>query len=133
MRLYRRLLVFLRPHRWRLAGNVLLNIGSAVLDGVAFTLLIPFLNTLFGRPSGVAEGMGWLTRLQDLLIGPFLDAGDPMGSLRSVILVIIAMVTLKNLLLWGGGQLGASLQEYITRDLRAAVFTHMQRLPMGWF
>ena len=133
MRLYRRLLVFLRPHSWRLAGNVLLNVVSAVLDGVAFTLLIPFLNTLFGRPSGVAEDMGWLTRLQDLLIGPFLDAADPMGSLRSVILVIIAMVTLKNLLLWGGGQLGASLQEYITRDLRAAVFSHMQRLPMGWF
>lgn len=133
MRLYRRLLVFLRPHGWRLAGNVLLNVAAAALDGIAFTLLIPFLNTLFGLPSAVADGMGWLTRLQNLLIGPFLDVADPMGSLRSVILVIIAMVTFKNILLWGGGQLGASLQEFITRDLRAAVFTHMQRLPMGWF
>jgi subfamily B ATP-binding cassette protein MsbA len=133
MRLYRRLLVFLRPHGWRLAGNVTLNVIAAVLDGIAFTLLIPFLNTLFGRPNAVAEGMGWLSRLQELLIGSFLVAGDPMGSLRSVILVIIAMVALKNVFLWAGGQLGASLQEYITRDLRAAVFTHMQRLPMGWF
>jgi subfamily B ATP-binding cassette protein MsbA len=133
MRLYRRLLVFLRPHTWRLVGNVLLNVIAALLDGVAFTLLIPFLNTLFDRPQAIAEDMGWLTALQDRLIGAFLVDGDPMSSLRSVILVIIAMVALKNVFLWAGGQLGASLQEYLTRDLRAAVFTHMQRLPMSWF
>ncbi len=133
MRVYRRLLQFLRPHAWRMAGNVVMNVTAAVLDGVAFTLLIPFLNTLFGSPTQIAEGMGWITQLQTRLIGPFLDAADPMGSLRAVILVIIAMVTLKNLLLWGGGQLGASLQEYITRDLRHAVFSHMQRLPLPWF
>ncbi|MEX2182165.1 MAG: ABC transporter ATP-binding protein [Gemmatimonadaceae bacterium] len=133
MRLYRRLLAFLRPHSWRLAGNVVLNVTAAALDGIAFTLLIPFLNTLFGRPTKIAEDMGWLSDLQEWLIGSFLVPDDPMGSLRSVILVIIAMVTLKNVFLWAGGQLGASLQEYITRDLRAAVFTHMQRLPMSWF
>jgi ATP-binding cassette, subfamily B, bacterial MsbA len=133
MRLYRRLLVYLRPHSWRLVGNVLFNVVAALLDGVAFTLLIPFLNTLFGLSSVVVQDMGWLTIAQERLVGSFLIAGDPLGSLRGVILVIIAMVTLKNVFLWAGGQLGASLQEYITRDLRAAVFSHMQRLPLGWF
>jgi subfamily B ATP-binding cassette protein MsbA len=133
MRLYRRLLVYLRPHSWRLVGNVLFNAVAALLDGVAFTLLIPFLNTLFGLSSVVVQDMGWLTIAQERLVGSFLIAGDPLGSLRGVILVIIAMVTLKNIFLWAGGQLGASLQEYITRDLRAAVFSHMQRLPLGWF
>lgn len=133
MRLYRRLLVYLRPHSWRLVGNVLFNVVAALLDGVAFTLLIPFLNTLFGLSSVVVQDMGWLTIAQERLVGSFLIVGDPLGSLRGVILVIIAMVTLKNVFLWAGGQLGASLQEYITRDLRAAVFSHMQRLPLGWF
>ncbi len=133
MRLYRRLLVFLRPHTWRLAGNILFNVIAAALDGVAFTLLIPFLNTLFRLSSAVVQDMGWLTVAQERLVGAFLVEGDPLGSLRGVILVIIAMVTLKNVFLWAGGQLGASLQEYITRDLRAAVFSHMQRLPLGWF
>jgi subfamily B ATP-binding cassette protein MsbA len=133
MRVYRRLLRFLRPHAWRLGGNVFFNVVAAALDGVAFTLLIPFLNTLFGLEATIAGGMGWLTRLQDWLIGPFLDASDPMGSLRGVILVIMALVAVKNLFLWAGGQFGASLQEMITRDLRAAVFSHMQRLPLTWF
>lgn len=133
MRLYRRLLVFLRPHSWRLIGNILFNVTAAALDGIAFTLLIPFLNTLFGLPNAIAQDMGWLTDVQDRLIGAFLVADDALGSLRGVILVIIAMVALKNVFLWAGGQLGASLQEYLTRDLRAAVFAHMQRLPLGWF
>ena len=133
MRVYRRLLQFLRPHAWRLGGNVFFNVVAAALDGIAFTLLIPFLNTLFGLDTKIAGGMGWLTTLQTWLIGPFLDAGDPMGSLRAVILVIMAMVAVKNLFLWAGGQFGASLQEFITRDLRAAVFSHMQRLPLTWF
>ncbi|MBX3133921.1 MAG: ABC transporter ATP-binding protein [Gemmatimonadaceae bacterium] len=133
MRLYRRLLTFLRPHSWRLAGNVLFNVIAAALDGIAFTLLIPFLNTLFGLPNAIAQDMGWLTVIQERLIGAFLVPDDPLGSLQGVILVIIAMVALKNVFLWAGGQLGASLQEYITRDLRAAVFSHMQRLPLGWF
>ena len=133
MRLYRRLLVFVRPHAWRLAGNIVLNVVAALLDGVAFTLLIPFLNTLFGLPSAIADDMGWLTVVQERLIGSFLNSGDAMGSLRGVIIVIIVMISFKNFFLWAGGQLGASLQEYLTRDLRAAVFTHMQRLPMGWF
>jgi subfamily B ATP-binding cassette protein MsbA len=130
---YRRLLRFLRPHAWRLGGNVVLNVLAAALDGIAFTLLIPFLNTLFGLEAQIASGMGWLTALQQALIGPFLDPADPMGSLRAVILVILTMVALKNLALWGGGQFGASLQEYITRDLRHAVFSHLQRLPLTWF
>jgi len=133
MRVYRRLLRFLRPHAWRLGGNVVLNVLAAALDGIAFTLLIPFLNTLFGLEAQVATGMGWLTTLQQALIGPFLDPADPMGSLRAVILLILGMVALKNLALWGGGQFGASLQEFITRDLRHAVFSHLQRLPLTWF
>ena len=41
--MYRRLLQFLRPHAWRMAGTVACNIAAAVLDVFSFTLLIPFL------------------------------------------------------------------------------------------
>jgi subfamily B ATP-binding cassette protein MsbA len=39
----------------------------------------------------------------------------------------------KNLLIWVSSQLGASLQEYVTRDLRNAVYAHLQRLPLPFF
>jgi subfamily B ATP-binding cassette protein MsbA len=133
VKLYRRLLVFLRPHRGRLAGNILFNVIGAALDGVAFTLLIPFLNLLFLGKDALGEGHSWLKDLLRAILGGFIVPGDKMASLRAISIVIVVMVVVKNLFLWMGGQLGASLQERITRDLRDTVFRHMQRLQLAWF
>src|SRR5205814_8539125 len=62
-----------------------------------------------------------------------LDPAQPMTSLRAVIFVILALVLAKNVFVWLGGQLGAGLQEFVTRDLRDAVFSHLQRLPIRYF
>jgi hypothetical protein len=107
MGLYRRLLQFLRPHSSRMAGNVLANVIGAILDAVAFSLLIPFLNTLFGNPNPIPQGKGFLTDLLNALVGRMIIPGQQMKSLEGVILVIIALVTLKNVFLWLGGQICA--------------------------
>lgn len=127
--MYRRLFRFVQPHAWRMAGTVACNIGAALLDVFSFTLLIPFLDAIFGTTTQSSP----ITQLQHQLIGAFLDAGDKMGSLRNVILVILVAVTLKNVMVWLSGQLGASVQEYVTRDLRNAVYAHAQRLPLAYF
>ncbi len=133
MPLYRRLLTFLRPHWWRLAGNIACNVIGTALDGAAFVLLIPFLNTLLGAEQVVPGGMGWLSRLLSALVQPFLVPDDKRASLLGVIGVMLVLVIIKNVFLWMGGQIGAGLQERLTRDLRDTVFHHMQRLPLGWF
>ncbi len=127
--MYRRLLRFLRPHVWRMAGTIASNVAAALLDVFSFTLLIPFLDRLFGTTTQP----GALSRIQDFLVGAFLDAADPMGSLYRLFAVILGAVALKNLFVWFGGQLGAQLQEYVTRDLRNALYSHLQRLPLGFF
>ena len=127
--MYRRLLRFVRPHAPRMVGTVACNIGAAILDVFSFTLLIPFLDAIFGTTSQ----SGPINQLQARLIGVFLQGTDKMGSLRNVILVILAAVVLKNVLVWLSGLLGASVQEYVTRDLRNAVYAHVQRLPLAYF
>ncbi|MGH7636776.1 MAG: ABC transporter ATP-binding protein [Gemmatimonadaceae bacterium] len=133
MGLYRRLLGFLRPHAWRMAAAIASNVVASVLDAFAFTLLIPFLNALFKQPDLIAADLGFISRVQRQTIGAFLDPAQPMVSLRNVILVMLVLVLAKNVFVWLGGQLGAGLQEYVTRDLRDAVFRHLQRLPIGYF
>ncbi len=133
MGLYRRLLGFLRPHAWRMSAAIASNIVGSVLDAFAFTLLIPFLNALFEQPELIPRGLGLLTELQRRTVGVLLDPARPMDSLRGVIFVILAVVLAKSIFVWLGGQLGAGLQEYVTRDLRDAVFRHLQRLPLGYF
>lgn len=127
--LYSRLLTFLRPHWWRMAGAIACNVTAAVLDIFTITLLIPFLNALFDIPTPA----GVVSRIQQQVIGQFLDASDRMGSLRNVLVLIMAAVVAKNLLIWASSQLGASLQEYVIRDLRNALYAHLQRLPLGYF
>jgi ATP-binding cassette, subfamily B, bacterial MsbA len=127
--MYRRLLRFVRPHAWRMGVTVACNVGAALLDVFSFTLLIPFLDALFGTTTGPTP----ITALQRRIVGTFLGGNDPSTALRHIILVILAAVTLKNALIWLSGQTGAALQEYVTRDLRNAVYGHLQRLPLAWF
>ena len=132
--MYRRLLRYLRPHSWRMAGTITCNVVAAALDVFSFTLLVPFLNALFGAPQLIpSTSPSWITRLQQQLVGAFLDPADRLGSVEVMMVAIVAIVALKNVFVWLSGQLGASLQENVTRDLRDDVFRHLQRLPLGYF
>jgi subfamily B ATP-binding cassette protein MsbA len=113
-------------------GAVATNIAAAVLDAFSLALLIPFLNTLFDQPP-ITVGGNKLSRLLGETIGFLLDPNDKMGSLRNVIFIVIALILVKNFLSWVAGQLGASLQEYVTRDLRNAVYDHIAHLPLSFF
>jgi subfamily B ATP-binding cassette protein MsbA len=115
-----------------MAGTVVASVIAAALDGFAFALLIPFLNALFGSEPIPVEG-GWVTDFLRRTVGEMLDPANPMASLRNVILMLLATIALKNFFVWFAGQLGVQLQEYVTRDLRDAVYRHLQRLPIGWF
>ena len=127
--MYRRLLQFLRPHAWRMAGTVACNIAAAVLDVFSFTLLIPFLDRLFNQPAHETK----LSALQNQLLGAFLNGESPEAALLRIVIIILVAVTAKNVFVWASGQLGAQLQEYVTRDLRNALYAHLQRLPLGFF
>ena len=132
MSVYGRLYPYLRPHRARMAGAISANMLAAVLDGFTLALLIPFLNTLFDQAPLPLGGSG----LSDLLrntVGLLLDPADKMGSLRRVILIVIGLLLVKNFLSWFAAQLGASLQEYVTRDLRQSVYAHIAHLPLSYF
>jgi subfamily B ATP-binding cassette protein MsbA len=137
--MYGRLLGFLRPYRARMAGTILFSLIAAGLEVFSFTLLVPFLQELWHQPSIVTApvapdgSLSWIDRMQHWLIGFFLDPGDAMGSMRAVIIAILVMTIVKNVFSWLAGQLGASVQEYVTRDLRDQVFRHLVRLPLSYF
>ena len=130
--LWGRLWTFVRPHRAKLIAVVVLNAVAAVADVFSFTLLIPFLNALFGK-SQIIPASGLVAQLLNTTIGALLVVGDQMASLRNVILVVLIAVAVKNALVWLSGQIGVQLQEYVVRDLRDRVYAHLLRLPLPWF
>lgn len=116
-----------------MVGAVASNVLAAIFDVFTFALLIPFLGALFGEARYGITGDGLIARSLNATIGAFLIPGDKMGSLQRVTLVILAAVVLKNLFVWFAGHLGAQLQEYVTRDLRNAVYRHVARQPLRYF
>jgi subfamily B ATP-binding cassette protein MsbA len=134
--MYGRLLAFLTPYRARMAGTIVFSLIAAGLEVFSFTLLVPFLNELWDQPSVASTpgaSLDWIDSFQAWLIGLFLDPTDKMGSMRAVIIAILVITIVKNVFSWMAGQLGASVQEYVTRDLRDRVFTHLVRLPLSYF
>src|SRR4051812_42531086 len=129
---YKRLLPFLRPHAWRMAITIVANLIAALLDGFAIALLIPFLNILFHQQNTSLKS-GWVAKLLNATVGNQIVPGNEMTSLRNVILLVLAAVLGKNFLVWVAGQFGATLQEYVTRDLRNSVYRHLAHLPLGYF
>ena len=132
MPVYKRLLPYLRPHSWRMVITIVANLIAALLDGFSIALLIPFLNILFHQPA-TAIPNGMVAKLINAAIGGRIIPGDEMRSLRNVIIVVLAAVIVKNLLVWIAGQFGATLQEFVTRDLRNSVYRHLAHLPLGYF
>ncbi len=115
-----------------MTGAIAGNIAAAMLDAFSLALLIPFLNTLFDQPP-IGLKAGGLSALLRATVGVLLDPADKMGSLRNVILIVLLLVLVKNFLVWIAGQLGASLQEYVTRDIRNALYAHLAHLPLSYF
>src|SRR4029078_9688304 len=118
---YRRLLEFLRPHWWRMAGNVGCNVIAAALNTFVFTLVMPFQNEIFNKDTLIST-KGWLGELQRRLIDPFVGpTTDRLGPLNGINIALGGDVVVKNFFMWLAGQLGASLQEYVTRARRYRV------------
>src|SRR5689334_24684406 len=115
-----------------MAVTIVCNLVAAMLDGFAIALLIPFLNILFHQPATALKS-GWVSKLLDVTVGTRIIPGDEMRSLRNVVLLVLAAVLLKNVLVWIAGQFGATLQEFVTRDLRNSVYRHLAHLPLGYF
>jgi len=130
--LWRRLWRFVGPHTGKLVLVVLLNALAAFFDVFSFTLLVPFFNAFFKADSLLPQS-GTIGRVLNATIGFLLDENNRKDSLRNVLLIVIAAVTLKNTLVWLAGQVGVKLQEYVVRDLRNAVYAHLLRLPLPWF
>lgn len=133
MRRFNRLLGFLRPYAGILGVTLAAAIVASVLDGLTFALLIPFLRLLFGASHAFAtEAPTFLERTLQLLVGFALE-GDRIDALRNVVLLILAAFAVKNVAVYVAGSNAAHIQEGVARDLRVALYRHIQKLGLEFF
>ncbi len=127
----RRLLQYLKPYRPLLGVGALATLVAAVADGYTFALLIPFLRTLFGETALPETGTA-VERALDWTVGPFLD-GSPSAAVRSVVVVILFVVIIKNVAAYLAAYLSVRVQEGVVRDLRVHLYRHIQEQGLEFF
>jgi len=116
------------------AASVVLAALGAALDAFSLLLLIPFLRSLFGMgPALPGGGRNAAERFVDGVVGGVLGDVEGLEGLRIVCLLVLGTIVLKNAAMYGSRILSIRVQEYLVRDVRDDVHTHLQRLPLAFF
>ncbi len=135
MKLYKRILSYLKPHASVLTAAVIATFLFAALDGTTYVLLIPFVQAIFmkGAPSMVGSH-NRMSHILDATVYRWVDLhGNPLHAIQAIILLILVVFLLKNLFLFAQSYLMARVQQGVTRDLRNEVYDHLVELDLSFF
>jgi ATP-binding cassette, subfamily B, bacterial MsbA len=138
MKLYLRILAYLRPHVGLFVVAVVAMTIFAVLDAFSFTLLIPFLDVLFAAGQGGAvspsfAGDSAIHRFLNWAMGDLMAGRSPMDALRNVVLVMFFVFLVKNIAGYVQQYTVSVIEGRITRDLRNHLYGHILRLGFPFF
>src|SRR5881628_173044 len=128
-----RVLGLLRPYRLLFGANIVATIVSSILDGATFVLVLPFLRALFKLQALPATGSSAVEQALGQITGPLLTVGDPAAAVRSVVVILLIALVVKNAAAYGAAMSSVAIEEGVVRDLRVRLFRHLQTLPLGFF
>jgi len=156
MKLYLRLLGFLKPHLKSLIGAILFMILFAGMSGFSLTMIVPFTKMIFSesgsagyeKSSAPSDSTASLETksskksesLVVLVPGKikekfdfWLKGKDKVDSLKRLCIFILVIFFLKNIFWYLENYLMVLVQEGVIRDLRNKLYAHYHLLPLEYF
>ncbi len=141
MKIYLRILRFVRPYWGKVAGSVACTVAYSLLSGISISLFIPLLEILF-HPGSATSGPTALplpagfSRLlgqarEDVVA--FMFSGTQMDSLLRICIVLIVAFALKNFFGYMQSFLMIYAEEGVIKDIRNELYRHLHNLPLGYF
>ncbi len=131
-RLMRRLLAYLGPHRWRMVFAVALIMVSSLLQLVG-PLVTALAVDLYIRPEGNSGEASALSReAAQWLLSHGFDWSRTEG-LTVLAAIYLASLVLTFVVLYFQSYVMQLMGQLIMRDVRQEVFSHLQRLQVGFF
>ncbi len=148
LRVYMRVIAFMKPYWKRLIAVLMLMIVVAVFSGISIGMILPFVNVLFsgGSLDGVeaeesAGGLfgiaaGSLDTVQERVrhkVLSFYAAGSPLETLGRICLSILALYFIKGLCTYLLSVLSVSIEQKVIRDIRNRLYAHLHRMSLAFF
>lgn len=133
------LLKYFAPYRWSAFRNIIYNILSAVFALISYTLVIPFLNILFGRVAMVIHpgvfqfDADYIGTFFKYYLSTFIDKHGQAGALLLVVLIVIGASFFKNGFIFLANNSMAFIRASTVRDLRRKLYNKILRLPLSFF
>ena len=148
LRVYLRVLAFMKPYWKRLMVTFLLMILAAIFSGISIGMILPFVNVLFsgGTLAGgeSVEGTGGLLdiapgsletvqeRVRHEVLS-FYAAGSPLETLSRICLSILALYFIKGLCAYFLSIISVSIEQKVIRDIRNGLYSHLHRMSLAFF
>ncbi|MCK4271196.1 ABC transporter ATP-binding protein [bacterium] len=154
MSLFLRVAAYIRPYWKHLSVAVICTILFTVFSGATVWLLTPLMKTVFtsdvvtatnegvdeSSPESTIEGLSGqtpgLARLKDLFKArtySLLIGESKLDSLKRLCFAILLIIFLKNLFFYLQAYFMAFLKQGIVKDVRDALFRHLQSLSLHYF
>ena len=143
MRIFFRILRYLRPYWRRLALSIVCTVFYSVFSGASIYLSIPLVETLFDQSSSQVqtpprnsvvpnEIVGGKQQLENL-IKSLIFTGSKTESLFKICVVILIVFLLKNLFGYVQSYLMAYVEQGLMMDIRNELYRHLHNLSLSYF
>ncbi len=149
MKLYMRLLSYLRPHLRQLILAIVFMTGFAAFSGGTVALVVPFSKIIFqggDLPAGISAlsesagpsggSSGWVASLQNTLkdsVYGALRGTDRVETLGRFCLLILFVFLMKNLFWYAQSFLIVRVEQGVIRDIRNRLFDRYLGLPVEYY
>ncbi|VAV85056.1 Lipid A export ATP-binding/permease protein MsbA [hydrothermal vent metagenome] len=127
MKIYFRLLKYIRPYSAKLCAAIICMLLFALTNGALAYLLGPALKTIFNSASGnEAAGANSLIPFDIITVSP-----ENMTFVIPVAIIILAFI--KGFSSYGNTYYMGFIGQRVIADVRMSLYSHILRLPLGYF
>lgn len=140
---FRMLRQYVKPYKSYMAGSLLFNLLSALLNVFSFISIIPMLQLLFGIDQNRYEFIPWSAAgmsMKDIIINnmywyttELMDKYGAASTLLAIGLFLVIMTFLKTGCYFASVAIMVPLRTGIVRDIRMKVYHKIVSLPLSFF
>ena len=139
---------YIRPYRHYITGGIIANILSALLNLLAFSLIMPILRILFGmerttpvyhtldsinwlRPSDWSVAVDYIVGNFNYYVSQLIQQYGPSRTLLLLCIYLVVMTLIKVGVTYGGIYMLVPIRTGVVRDLRNEFNSKLLRLPIS--